>query len=292
MHTFVGRDRAGRLCHYWNRTFVHPNAVRRINAHLVWEPDRKWVAEWMGPGGCFEMAWHVRFLPPSAIEVNARLEALRFGRLRIPLPRPLQVDNFTVDTADPQRENLLRCTLRLTSPVLGPLFGYEGTFLLRRITRDEGYGLRQKEKGTRLADRQQTHGRWLKAAAIYSVAWGTANVIWPRRALRILGVSESGPLFAWQTVAMMVAAFAPAYWWASKNPRRHAHIVAVGLAAKVLGPLGFGWALKTRRLPLRFGLTIVSNDLVWWPAFASIVHDAAVSAGGWRAFLAGITSDE
>jgi hypothetical protein len=134
--------------------------------------------------------------------------------------------------------------------------------------------------------------RWLKAAAIYSVAWGTANVIWPRRALRILGVSESGPLFAWQTVAMMVAAFAPAYWWASKNPRRHAHIVAVGLAAKVLGPLGFGWALKTRRLPLRFGLTIVRNDLVWWPAFASIVHDAAVSAGGWRAFLAGITSDE
>ncbi len=78
------------------------------------------------------MAWHVRYLPPSAIEVNARLEALRFGQLRVPLPRPLQVDAYTVDTADPQREDVLRCALRLTNPVLGPLFGYESTSVADR----------------------------------------------------------------------------------------------------------------------------------------------------------------
>ena len=144
--------------------------------------------------------------------------------------------------------------------------------------------------GVSRGNRQHAHARWLKAAAVYNVAWGAANVIWPRRALRLLGVSEPGLPFAWQTVAMMVAAYAPAYWWASQDPRRRAHIVAVGLAGKILGPLGFCWALKTRRLPLRFGLTIASNDLIWWPVFASIVHDAAVNAGGWRAFLAGTTS--
>jgi Domain of unknown function (DUF4166) len=138
MHIFVGRDRKGRLCHHWNRTFVLPTVVRRIDAHLVWEPAREWVAEWMGPRGCFEMAWHVRYLPPNAIEVDARLEALRMGRLRVRLPRPLQVDAYTVDTADPEYEDVLRCTLRLTSPVLGSLCGYEGTFRVRRITPDEG----------------------------------------------------------------------------------------------------------------------------------------------------------
>jgi small multidrug resistance pump len=143
-----------------------------------------------------------------------------------------------------------------------------------------------------LRDRQKAHARWLRAAAVYNLVWGTANLIWPRQALRLLGVSEPGPLFAWQTVAMMVAAYAPVYWLASKDPRRRAHIVAVGLAGKVIGPLGFLVALRTHRLPLRFGLTIASNDLVWWPAFASIVHAAAVSAGGWRAFLAGTTSDD
>src|SRR5688500_12320723 len=158
------------------------------------------------------------------------------------------------------------------------------------IVPDEGRRLVRTGFGMSLYDRQHGHARWLRAAAVYNVIWGTANVIWPRQALRLLGVSESGPLFAWQTVAMMVAAFAPGYWWASQDPRRRAHIVAVGLAGKVLGPLGFWWALKTERQPLRFGLTIVSNDLVWWPVFASILHDAALSAGGWRAFLAGNTS--
>jgi hypothetical protein len=136
-------------------------------------------------------------------------------------------------------------------------------------------------------DREQTHVMWLKAAAAYNVAWGVANVAWPRRVLRALGVSTSEPPVAWQTVGMMVAAYAPAYWWASRDPRLRAHLTAVGLTGKLLGPLGFAWAVKTRRLPPRFGLTIVTNDLVWWPAFAAIVRDGARDAGGWRAFLTG-----
>lgn len=138
-----------------------------------------------------------------------------------------------------------------------------------------------------LDERRRAHARWLKAAAAYNAAWATANVLWPKRALRLLGVPEPGPLFAWQTVGMMVGAYAPAYWWASRDPLPRAHLVAVGLGGKILGPLGFLWAVKTRRLPLRFGLTIATNDLVWWPAFGAIIHDAAVSAGGWRAFLTG-----
>lgn len=136
-------------------------------------------------------------------------------------------------------------------------------------------------------ERERSHARWLKAAAIYNAAWGAANVLWPGRALRLLGVREPEPTFAWQTVGMMVGVYAPAYWWASRDPLPRAHLVAVGLAGKVLGPLGFVWAVRTGRLPLRFGLTILSNDLVWWPAFAAIIGDAAESAGGWGAFLTG-----
>ena len=132
----------------------------------------------------------------------------------------------------------------------------------------------------------ESHARWLRAAAAYNAAWGAANVLWPKRALRALGVSEPEPPFAWQTVGMMVASYAPAYWWASRDPLRRAPLVVVGLTGKVLGPVGFVWAVKTRRLPLRFGLTIAANDLVWWPAFAAVLRDAAADAGGWRAFLA------
>ena len=135
MHIFIGRDKAGRLCHYWNRTFRFPHRERRINAHLVWEPARRWVAEWMGPGDCLEMAWHVQFAPPSVIEIDARMEALRLGSLRIPLPRLMQLDAYTVDTADSDRDDHLRCELTLSNPLLGRMFGYEGAFQVSRIPR-------------------------------------------------------------------------------------------------------------------------------------------------------------
>jgi small multidrug resistance pump len=138
-----------------------------------------------------------------------------------------------------------------------------------------------------LDERERAYARWLKAAAIYNAAWGAANVICPRRTLRLLGVSDPGPTVAWQTVGMMVGVYAPAYWWASRDPLPRAHLVAVGLAGKLLGPLGFSWAATSRRLPLRFGVTLVTNDLIWWPAFGAIVRDAAKGAGGWQAFLSG-----
>ena len=54
-----------------------------------------------------------------------------------------------------------------------------------------------------------------------------------------------------------------------------------------LGPLGFLWALRAHTLPLQFGLTILSNDCLWWPAFTAFLVRAARHSGGWRALLAG-----
>ena len=73
---------------------------------------------------------------------------------------------------------------------------------------------------------EREHARWLKAAAVYNATWGAANALWPKRALRLLGVADPEPTFAWQTVGMMVAAYAPAYWWASRDPLPRAHVVA------------------------------------------------------------------
>jgi hypothetical protein len=86
---------------------------------------------------------------------------------------------------------------------------------------------------------------------------------------------------------MMVLVYAPAYWWAARDPERHAHLVAIGLLGKVLGPVGFAWAVATGRLPQAFALVILTNDVLWWPAFASFVRTAARAHGGWRPFLLG-----
>ena len=81
--------------------------------------------------------------------------------------------------------------------------------------------------------------------------------------------------------------YALGYWWAARSPGRHAHLVFLGLLGKVLGPLGFVWALWRGDLPASFGRIVAFNDVIWWPAFALYLRDAAAAAGGWRRFLGG-----
>jgi hypothetical protein len=74
------------------------------------------------------------------------------------------------------------------------------------------------------------------AAAVYNGLWGLGVVVF------------AGPV-AWKCVGMLVACYAPGYWWAARRPLPE--IVAIGLLGKILGPIGFVWAAATGRLPLR-----------------------------------------
>ena len=91
----------------------------------------------------------------------------------------------------------------------------------------------------------------------------------------------------WQVVGMFVLLYALAYWWAARAPERHRHLVFIGWLGKIGGPIGFAFGWATGALPASFGLTIVTNDLIWLPAFTLFVRDAVRLSGGWRAFLAG-----
>jgi small multidrug resistance pump len=128
---------------------------------------------------------------------------------------------------------------------------------------------------------------WLAAAAVYNLLWGLATIVFPTWLFRVVGMEPPGNPALWQVVGMFVLVFAPGYWWASRDPVRHRHLVLIGLLGKTLGPLGFAWSAATGQLPLAFGATILANDLVWWPSFALFVRDAARGSGGWRAFLSG-----
>jgi hypothetical protein len=127
---------------------------------------------------------------------------------------------------------------------------------------------------------------WLYAAAAYNLAWGTTTVLFPEAWFELLGVATDGSLVFWQLAAMFVLVFAPAYWWAARAPEQHAHFVAVGLLGKTLGVVGFVAAVAAGRLDAAFAPVIVLNDLIWIPAFAAFVRQAAAQRGI-RAFLAG-----
>jgi len=58
--------------------------------------------------------------------------------------------------------------------------------------------------------------------------------------------------------------------------RTHWSIVLVWLLGKVFGLIGFLVALLRGTFPPLFGLTILTNDLLWWIPFAMILRDASV----------------
>lgn len=117
--------------------------------------------------------------------------------------------------------------------------------------------------------------RWLIAAGIYNLAWGAAVVGFPGLLFELTGMELPRYPQIWQCVGMIVGVYGVGYLAAATNYRVHWPIVLVGLLGKVFGPIGFVGAVLRGDLPLAFGATIITNDLVWWVPFAMMLRDAA-----------------
>lgn len=144
---------------------------------------------------------------------------------------------------------------------------------------------------------EKTHGEehdplagyrpWFYAAALYNVLWGSFTILFPQLFLQLIHVRAFDALPLWQCIGMFVLVYAPAYWWAGRYPSSYRHLILIGLLGKVLGPVGFVWAYLHGQLPLAFGLTNLTNDVIWWPAFVLYLHAGARLSGGWISFLLG-----
>lgn len=128
---------------------------------------------------------------------------------------------------------------------------------------------------------------WFYAAAAYNFFWGTVNVLFPEAFFHLISMPVPDVMPPWQVIGMFVLVFAPGYNWVARHPERNYPFAIIGLLGKVLGPIGFAMSVATGQLPLAFGLTILTNDLIWWPAFALYLRDVAAARGGWRRLLDG-----
>ena len=127
--------------------------------------------------------------------------------------------------------------------------------------------------------------RWiLWAAAVYNLTWGAGVILFPTLPFEWVGMEPPNYPSLWQCIGMIVGVYGVGYGIAASDPLRHWPIVLVGLLGKVFGPVGFLWTAWRGELPWIAGLTIVTNDLVWWLPFGLIVWTAwrgsASPAGG------------
>jgi hypothetical protein len=115
----------------------------------------------------------------------------------------------------------------------------------------------------------------LKAAAIYNLVWGAFIVLFPNAIFDFAGLPRMANYIGiWQCVGMIVGVYGLGYWIAASDPKRHWPIVLVGFLGKIFGPIGFIQAYLTGVFNAKFGLTIITNDLIWWIPFFMILRSS------------------
>ena len=116
--------------------------------------------------------------------------------------------------------------------------------------------------------------RWLVAAGIYNLAWGALTVLVPNWLFDLTGMERPLYPFIWQCVGMIVGVYGIGYLAAAPDPFRHWPIVLVGFLGKIFGPLGYFAGVLDGTVPPAFGVTLPTNDFVWWVPFGLMLYGA------------------
>jgi len=112
----------------------------------------------------------------------------------------------------------------------------------------------------------------LRAAAIYNLLWGAWVILFPNHLFDWTHIDRPNYPGIWQCVGMIVGVYGIGYWFAADDFRRHWPIVLVGFLGKILGPIGFLQSAATGVLPWSWGVTILTNDLIWWIPFGAMLY--------------------
>ena len=130
---------------------------------------------------------------------------------------------------------------------------------------------------TEASDYSVTHPpRWMHrvliAAGFYNLLWGAFVIVFPAALFRMTAIPAPMYPQIWQCVGMIVGVYGIGYLISAADPVRHWPIVLVGFLGKTLGPIGFVASAIQGDLPWTWGLTIITNDLIWWLPFAGILY--------------------
>lgn len=118
------------------------------------------------------------------------------------------------------------------------------------------------------------HRRLFIAAGAYNIAWGLYSAIDPQWLFRFARMAPPRYPEIFACLAMVVGLYGFVYFEVARVPERGFVLAAVGLAGKILGPIGMAMLLMRGAWPLRAVVLCVTNDLIWWIPFALYLRDA------------------
>ncbi len=122
--------------------------------------------------------------------------------------------------------------------------------------------------------RRRLHRRVFIAAGLYNIAWGLFAAADPQWLFRFAGMPPLNHPQIYACLGMVVGLYGILYLEVARVPERGWLLAAVGLAGKVLGPIGMAVLILQGTWPLRSAILCLTNDLIWWIPFALYLRDS------------------
>ena len=116
-------------------------------------------------------------------------------------------------------------------------------------------------------------------AALYNLGFGLWAGFAPGSFFDLFDIPAANYPALWRCIGMMVGTYALAYGYAAWRLERAAPLIAVGLAGKILGPIGWVATVHSGEWPIRTFPLVLFNDIVWWLPFALFLLDGTRAGG-------------
>ena len=123
--------------------------------------------------------------------------------------------------------------------------------------------------------RRTFHRAVFTAAGLYNILWGLWSVADPQWLFRLAGMPLANHPAVFACLGMVIGLYGILYLDVARVPERGRLVAAVGLAGKILGPIGMFWLIATGVWPPSAAVLCVTNDFIWWFPFALYLHDSS-----------------
>jgi hypothetical protein len=105
------------------------------------------------------------------------------------------------------------------------------------------------------------------AAGLYNIGWGLYSALDPQWLFRFAGMPPASNPEIFACLGMVIGLYGILYLDVARRPDQGWLIVAVGLAGKILGPIGAAVLIWNGDWPITAFVLCLTNDLIWWVPF-------------------------
>jgi hypothetical protein len=126
--------------------------------------------------------------------------------------------------------------------------------------------------------RRRFHQVTFALAAAYNVSWGLYAALDPDWLFRFAGLPPLNYPAIFACLGMVIGLYGVLYADVARRPEQGFLIAAVGLAGKVLGPIGLAVLILRGEWPLATSVLCLTNDVIWWVPFGMYLWDVRRAA--------------